>query len=103
VLFPNGDQRNTQELFSKAKRKVLLLQKGAATDHSLIGRTHLGGKSTEVIFLIEFHAPMRTGPAWAPNTPWLASIWHKGKVFPCSDILQFNETVIAHGLQLSEE
>jgi hypothetical protein len=46
---------------------------------------------------------MRIGPAWAPNTPWLASIWHKGKVFPCSDILQFNETVIAHGLQLSEE
>jgi hypothetical protein len=28
------------ELLSKAKRKVLLLQKGAATDHSLISRTH---------------------------------------------------------------
>jgi hypothetical protein len=38
--FPNDDQRNTQESLSKAKRKVLLLQKGATTDHSLKGRTH---------------------------------------------------------------
>jgi hypothetical protein len=38
--FPNDDQRNTRESLSKAKRKALLLQKGAATDHSLIGRTH---------------------------------------------------------------
>jgi hypothetical protein len=29
--FPSSDQRNTQESLSKAKRKVLLLQKGAAT------------------------------------------------------------------------
>jgi hypothetical protein len=40
VPFPNCDQRNTWELLSKAKRKVLLLQKGAARDHILIGRTH---------------------------------------------------------------
>jgi hypothetical protein len=38
--FPNDDQRNTQELFSKAKRKNFLFAKAAATDHSLIGRTH---------------------------------------------------------------
>jgi hypothetical protein len=38
MLFPKDDQRNTQELLSKAK-KNLLLQKGAATDHILIGRT----------------------------------------------------------------
>jgi hypothetical protein len=31
--FRNSDQRNMQESLSKAKRKVLLLQKGAATDH----------------------------------------------------------------------
>jgi hypothetical protein len=40
VPFPNDDQRNMQESLSKAKRKVLLAQKGAATDHSLLGRTH---------------------------------------------------------------
>jgi hypothetical protein len=40
MLFPNSDQRNMWDSFSKAKRKVLLLQKGAATDYSLIGRTH---------------------------------------------------------------
>jgi hypothetical protein len=28
VLFPNGDQRNTLQSLSKAKRKVLLLQRG---------------------------------------------------------------------------
>jgi hypothetical protein len=39
VPFPNNDQRNTRESLSKAKRKVLLLQKGAATDHSLIEHT----------------------------------------------------------------
>jgi hypothetical protein len=30
--FPNDDQRNTWKSLSKVKRKVLLLQKGAATD-----------------------------------------------------------------------
>jgi hypothetical protein len=34
----NNDQRNPQESLSKAKRKVLLLQKGAAADHCAIGR-----------------------------------------------------------------
>jgi hypothetical protein len=38
--FPNTDQRNTWELLRKEKEKVLLLQKGAAIDHSLIGRAH---------------------------------------------------------------
>jgi hypothetical protein len=51
VPFPNNDQRNTQELLSKAKGKVLLLVKGTATDSSLIGRTHLDGKYTQIIFL----------------------------------------------------
>jgi hypothetical protein len=37
---PNTDQRNMQELLSKAKRKVLLLQKGAATGHNQIGQKH---------------------------------------------------------------
>jgi hypothetical protein len=32
--FPSSDQRNMRESLSKAKRKVLLLQKGAATDQS---------------------------------------------------------------------
>jgi hypothetical protein len=32
---PNTDQRNMRESLSKAKRKVLLLQKGAATDHNI--------------------------------------------------------------------
>jgi hypothetical protein len=36
--FPNDDQRNTQESLSKAKRSFIL-QKGTATDYSLIGRT----------------------------------------------------------------
>jgi hypothetical protein len=40
MLFPNDDQRNIWELLSKAKTTVFLLQKGAATDHSLTGRTH---------------------------------------------------------------
>jgi hypothetical protein len=40
MLFSIDDQRNTQDLLSKAKRKVLLLQKGAATHQSLIGRTY---------------------------------------------------------------
>jgi hypothetical protein len=34
VLFPNSNQRNTRELLSEAKRRVLLLQKGAATDQT---------------------------------------------------------------------
>jgi hypothetical protein len=46
VPFPNSDQRNTQQWLNKAKRKVVLLQKDAAADHSLKGRTHLDGKST---------------------------------------------------------
>jgi hypothetical protein len=41
--FPSSDQRYMQESLSKAKRKHLLLQKGAATDHSLIGRTYWAG------------------------------------------------------------
>jgi hypothetical protein len=63
VLFPNSDQRNTWELLNKAKRKVLLLQKGAAQDHSLIGRTHLSGKSTQIIFLM-----------WFPHEDW-STLW----------------------------
>jgi predicted NUDIX family NTP pyrophosphohydrolase len=40
MLFPNVDQRNTWESLSKAKRKVLLVQRGTAADRSLIGRTN---------------------------------------------------------------
>jgi hypothetical protein len=40
VPFPNSDQRNSGESLSKAKSKILLLQKGIATDHSLISRAH---------------------------------------------------------------
>jgi hypothetical protein len=36
---------------ARQKRKALLLQKGAATDHILIGRTHMGRISTQIIFL----------------------------------------------------
>jgi hypothetical protein len=43
--FPNRDQRNKLVLLSKAKIK------GLSANHSLIGRTHLGGKSTQIIFL----------------------------------------------------
>jgi hypothetical protein len=39
MLFPNSDQRNMRESLNKAKRQALLMQKGAATDHSLTGRT----------------------------------------------------------------
>jgi hypothetical protein len=53
--FPCGNQRNTWESLSKAKRKVLLLQNGAATDQSLLGRAQLGLKSTQVIFLVQLH------------------------------------------------
>jgi hypothetical protein len=48
--FPNSNQRNTRESLSKTKRKALLLQKGAATDHSLIGRT-LSGEIVEFFSL----------------------------------------------------
>jgi hypothetical protein len=37
---PNIDQRNKRESLIKTNRKVLLLQKGAATDQSLVGRIH---------------------------------------------------------------
>jgi hypothetical protein len=60
--FPKSDQRNTRKSLSKAK-KVLLLQKGAATDHSLIGRAHVDGKSTQIIFLMNDSLSLtRTGP-----------------------------------------
>jgi hypothetical protein len=43
------------ESLCKAKRKVLLLEKGVATDQSLIGRAQLGWKPTQIIFLVQLH------------------------------------------------
>jgi hypothetical protein len=41
MSFSNDDKRNTCESFSTAKRKVLLLHKGAVTDHGLIRQSTL--------------------------------------------------------------
>jgi hypothetical protein len=98
IPFPNDDQRNTRESLSKTKRKVLLLQKDAATDHSLIGRTQWAG--SQLRFYLS--APQPDGQVWVHSLPdCLAIVWGKSKVFLHSDILQFNERVITHEFQLS--
>jgi hypothetical protein len=93
LMFPNRNQRNTQELLSKAKRKVLLLQKGAATDHSLICRAHWGGgwgESAQFLSLMLSLSHPELG--LGSQSLWLAIVWDKGKVFWHSDILQLNES-----------
>jgi hypothetical protein len=51
MLIPHSDQRNMQLSLSKAKRKVLLLQKCAATDQSLIGEHTEQGLSSVFLSL----------------------------------------------------
>jgi hypothetical protein len=113
VMFPNSVKKALRNLLIKVKKKVLLLQNRAGTDHSLIGRTHLSGKSTWSISPMWSLSLKGIGPHfWSQLLPVLAiyclglgqgycSVREWFLKVPAdrglADILQLSERVITHG------